>query len=100
MDYPVLRYLAKEAGELQTLGFFLDLTGTLAGRKSLKKAAQELIDRRVKYSEPFFRNGSPNKYVAALADRRTPPLARKWHFTMNMDMDDFRTFFRKFDRDH
>ena len=95
LNYPRLRFLAKEAGRARILGFFLDLTGALTGRAHLKDLAADLLDRRVKRDEPFFKVPT-SEYAAMLANRKNPPLARKWHFTVNMDMNDFRSFFLKF----
>lgn len=95
MNYARLRYWAKEAKATRTLGFFLDLTHALQGRSRFKKMANELLDRRVKQNEPFFKTSS-TKYAMMLAHRKTPSLARKWHFTMNMSLNDFRSVFEKF----
>lgn len=95
LNFPLLRHLSKEQKETRTLGFFLDLTGTLSRKTRFKKLAAELFDRRVKRDAPFFQT-SRSRYARILARRRTPPLARKWRFTMNLDMSDFRSVFDKF----
>ncbi len=90
-----LRQRATELNEKQTLGFFLDLTGTLANDRQLRSFAQTLKDRRVRRVRDFF-NGPRGKYSRYLADQRTPRVAKEWHFRMNMDMDNFRNFYSKF----
>lgn len=90
-----LRQRATELNEKQTLGFFLDLTGTLANDRQLRSFAQTLKDRRIKKVRDFF-EGPHGKYSRHLADQRTPQVAKDWHFRMNMDMDNFRTFYSKF----
>lgn len=95
LNYPRLRYLAKEANQTRTLGFFLDLTGALSKKIAFRTMAAELLDQRVKLDEPFFKT-STTRYESMLANRKTPKLARKWHFTMNMEMGAFRSFFEKF----
>ena len=95
LDLERLRQRATELKEKQTLGFFLDLTGTLANDRHLRAFAQTLKDRRVKKVREFF-EGPHGKYSRRLADQRTPQVARDWHFRMNMDMDNFRTLYSKF----
>ncbi|MFH1018592.1 MAG: winged helix-turn-helix domain-containing protein [Pseudomonadota bacterium] len=95
LNYPLLRYLSRERKQTRTLGFYLELTGVLSHKSRFKKLAAEFQDRRVKRQEPFF-EVSTSKYAQALAHKRTPRLARKWHFLMNLDMDDFRSLFEKF----
>lgn len=90
-----LKQLAAELNEKQTLGFFLELTGALSNDRQLRSFAQTLKDRRVKKVRDFF-DGPHGKYSRYLAEQRTPPVARDWHFRMNMDMDNFRHFYSKF----
>lgn len=90
-----LRQEATALNEKQTLGFFLELTGTLASDRHLRSFAQTLRDRRVRRVRDFF-EGPHGKYSRELANRRTPQVAKDWHFRMNMDMDNFRTFYSKF----
>lgn len=90
-----LRQRATELNEKQALGFFLDLTGTLASDRRLRSFAQTLKDRRIRKVRDFF-EGPHGKYSRELAEQRTPQVARDWHFRMNMDMDNFRTLYSKF----
>jgi len=90
-----LTALATGLNEKQTLGFFLDLTGTLANDHRLRSFAQTLRDRRVKRVRNFF-DPHPGKYAQKLADQRSPQIARDWLYRMDMDMDNFRQFYSKF----
>lgn len=90
-----LKQIATELNEKQTLGFFLELTASLANDRQLRSFAQTLKDRRVKKVRDFF-EGPQGKYSQRLANQRTPPVANRWHFRMNMDMDNFRHFYSKF----
>lgn len=90
-----LRQRATELNEKQTLGFLLDLTGTLSNDRQLRSFARTLKDRRIKRVRDFF-EGPHGKYSRYLAEHRTSQVAKDWHFRMNMDMDNFRTFYSKF----
>ena len=90
-----LKHRACALKEKQTLGFFLDLTGELARDKRFRAFAQTLRDRRVRRVRDFF-EGPHGKYSQDLANRRTPQLARDWHFRMDMDMENFRNMYTKF----
>jgi hypothetical protein len=37
-----------------------------------------------------------SKYQSRLAEERTPAVARRWGFRMNMDLDSFRSLFDRF----
>jgi len=54
VDVRKLAFYAGVAGETQTLGFFLDLTGMLARRPALREAARSYRDRRVRRRREFF----------------------------------------------
>ncbi len=95
LDLARLKHRARSLKEQQTLGFFLDLTGELARDKRLQAFAQTLRDRRVRRVRDFF-EGPHGKYSQDLASRRTPQLARDWHFRMDIDMENFRSIYSKF----
>ena len=95
LNLELLRQRAFALKEKQTLGFFLDLTGTLANDPRLRSFAQTLKDRRIRRVRDFF-EGPHGKYSQYLANQRTPQLANDWHFRMDMDMDNFRQFYSKF----
>lgn len=94
LDHGRLVEEATRRDERQTLGFFLELTGRLAGDSGLVAAARDLRDRRRKRPRLFF--GKPHGPMAlAAARRKTPRLARKWGYLMNMGLDAFASAFEK-----
>jgi hypothetical protein len=95
LDFSLLRRLARERGQGRTLGFFLDLTAELSGDRSLAREARPLLRearRRVRASQ-FFKPRSATE--RRLAELKTPPVARRWGFRMNMSADSFASMFRK-----
>src|SRR5262249_49168876 len=86
---------AREKGEKQALGFFLELTGQLSGDRRFARWAKSLRDRRVTSVHDFF--DFPAAYGSQkLAKQRTPRVAEKWGFRLNMDLETFDSLFRKF----
>jgi hypothetical protein len=80
--------------ERQALGFLLELTGLLAKDPRLASLAKPLRDRRRTRPRPFFARAQ-GRMALALARRKTPALARRWGYLMNMDLDSFASAFRK-----
>lgn len=95
LDLPRLEYLARKQGVLPVLGFFLDMTGSLTRNPGLRADARRLMDRRRKRMEPFFVRRKFSEFENRLAEANTPPVARSWHFLMNMAMDSFESLFQK-----
>lgn len=93
LDVERMRAAASLLGEKHTVGFFLDLTGTLGRDSSLKERAKRFRDRRRKTAQNFFL-GKHSTRSRQLADSRSPRVAREWHFRMNMTMDTFASTFR------
>ena len=89
-----LVHRAGQKNERQTLGFFLELTGLLSGERSLVAEARPLRDKRRRAPHPFFALDR-NPRALELARDATPPLARKWGYLMNLDMETFRSAFAK-----
>jgi hypothetical protein len=95
LDYGLLRRLARERGQGRTLGFFLDVTAELSGDRSLAREARPLrreARRRVRASQ-FFKLRSATE--RRLAELKTPAVARRWGFRMNMSADSFASMFGK-----
>jgi hypothetical protein len=95
VDFPLLRRLAKERGQGRTLGFFLDLTAELSGDEALAREARPLkaeVRRRARASQFFKLQSSMERRLAEL---KTPPVARRWGYRMNMSQDSFASMFRK-----
>jgi hypothetical protein len=95
MDWARLVAAATQRDERQTLGFFLALAGRLGGDRRLTAAARRLRDGRLRWPRLFF----PSDAAAALTERvareRTPSLALRWGYWMNLGMDDFESVFTK-----
>lgn len=97
LDYAQLEYLANQLGEKQTLGFFLDLTAKLSGNHKMKRLATTLRDKRNKKTKPFFLSDEKaSDTKKKLLDLRTPKIAKKWCFQMNMTLESFESLFNKF----
>jgi hypothetical protein len=95
LDDARLVELARQAGEKQALGFFLELTSELSGDPRFSRWAKPLRDRRVRAVHDFF--DSPRSAEAlALAEAKTPDAARRWRYRMNMDKETFASLYRKF----
>lgn len=87
---------ATQLGERHALGFFLDLTAELSGDRRFATWAKALRDHRRTARHAFFSAASRSRRERRLADERTPPVARRWGWRMNMDLDAFRSTFDKF----
>ncbi|HVR02615.1 MAG TPA: hypothetical protein VMT47_10815 [Polyangia bacterium] len=88
-----LRRLARRANQARTLGFFLDLTGRLAGDEDLRSAAKALRPKHVPLTD-FFKTRS--ELERTLAEANTPEVARDWGYRLNMGMDSFESLLAKF----
>lgn len=97
LDFHVLKQESRKLDNKHRVGFFLDLAGELSQDKVLKNAAKDFFDSRNKLQKPFFVN--PSKYSLRLAEERTPDLARKWGWSMNMGLDAFESTYQKFRND-
>jgi hypothetical protein len=85
---------ARRHGEKQALGFFLETAAELGGDPALTRWAEKLRDHRVRAAKDFF-HGSRSRYARRLAELHTPPVARRWHYRLNMGIDSFETSFRR-----
>ena len=88
-----LRREAERRGQTRVLGFFLDLTTKLSGETMFAAAAAKLYARAPAKPTQFFRPTTWRE--RRLAELRTPAVARKWRFRMNMPMDSFVSMFEK-----
>lgn len=89
-----LVHAATRRNERQALGFFLELTGRLGGDPQWASLSDRLRDRRRSREQPFFA-GRKGHMAMALARKRTPPLALRWGYLMNMSLDTFASVFAK-----
>jgi len=93
LDPERLLLLARDAGEKAAVGFFLDLTGMLARDPRLRGWANRFRDRRRRVQRPFF--VGETRFARLLAERNTPPLARRWGFRMNLPQAAFASTYGK-----
>ena len=94
LDHVRLVHEATRRNELQALGFFLELTGRLGGDPRLSALSRRLRDRRRSRARQFFARPHGRMALAA-ARRKTPPVARRWGYLMNMGLDSFASAFAK-----
>jgi DNA-binding transcriptional ArsR family regulator len=94
LDYERLQRAATLRDERQALGFYLELTGLLGGDRRLARCASGLRDRRRTALRPFFSAGR-GPFARAAAREKSPALARRWGFLMNMELESFSATFRK-----
>ena len=95
-NFEFIRNLAQQAGELGTLGFFLELTAELTGSDYFASLAEQLSEHRGDTVRNFFVPVRKSKYARQLDELNTPDVARKWNFRMNMNKDSFSSLFNKF----
>lgn len=93
IDWTDLKERARRMNLRSELGMLLDLTGTVAGLPELRAHAEELADAR-RTRVRFFPEVS-GSYERRLAEHRSPPSAKRWHFAMNMTEESFRDLVRK-----
>jgi hypothetical protein len=96
LDPTVLRVVARRLGERHGVGFFLALTAELSGDDRLRQWARPMRDHRRTLTRDFFFAASSSKLQRGLAEERTPDVARRWGFRMNMDVESFRSLFERF----
>jgi hypothetical protein len=92
LDYGHLVRAATERDEAPALGFLLELTGFLGGDPRLTALATPLHDRRRARLRSYFPQAQ-GRIAQALARKRTPPLARRWGYLMNMELESFASAF-------
>lgn len=94
LNFARLRDLANARGQGRVLGFFLELTSRLSGDPSFARSARPLRPLEPRQNAiQFFAVRS--KLERRIAEARTPEVAKRWDFRMNMDLDSFASMFRK-----
>lgn len=93
LDYERLLREAKLRGRARELGFFLELTAKLSGEPAFESAAEKLRVRPLRRPVQFFQPTTWRE--RKLAELRTPDVARKWSYRMNMPMGVFESMFEK-----
>jgi hypothetical protein len=95
LRFDELTRVARLEGEGATLGLFLDLTSQLTNDGELGEVARTLEDTRAPATTFFFTGAAATAAGRELAETRTPAVARRWRFLMNMPFESFETLFRK-----
>jgi len=97
--FSLLKHWARTLGVTTATGMFVDLAGDLGNNPRLRREARRFRDGRVSRQHDFFvSDTSPT--ARAVAKLNTPPLAKRWHFVMNMPLDSMRSVFDKQARAH
>jgi hypothetical protein len=92
LDARSVARLSTRPEDKHAFGFFLELTGELGGDRRLLGIAESLRDERLKSLRNFFQLPTMRRRDPV----RSFPLAAKWGFQMNMELDSFRSVFEKF----
>jgi transcriptional regulator with XRE-family HTH domain len=108
LDFDRLLKEGERLGQARTLGFFLDLTSQLSSDLTFESAAAKLrlgsrtLGSKTLGSKTLRSLSRPTQFFQPttlrerkLAELRTPDVARKWGFRMNMGMDSFESMFEK-----
>ncbi len=86
--------LALEHSEKAAVGFFLDLTAELSGDRRFSKWARLFRDRRVHARRLFFHTRAASLAAASQPDR-SPSVAHRWGFRLDLPVEDFESLFAK-----
>lgn len=97
LDFDTLKHESWKMGNKHRVGFFLELAGKLGSDRLLTEAAGDFMDHRYKVPKQFFHKQS--RLSEQAAEMRTPDLARKWGWRMNMGFDAFESTYKKFRRE-
>jgi hypothetical protein len=92
VDWTKLEEQARTGQVLETLGMVVELTADLAHLPELGLRAQRWWAPHAQ-ARPFFRRR--NAFDSELAEERTPRVARKWGFLMNLGEDSFRSLLER-----
>jgi hypothetical protein len=93
LDWAEIREEARRRKLKSELGFLIEMSAGLLGDPAMGSETTSLIDRR-RRSMRFFPLVK-NSYEEELARRRSPELARRWGFWMNVSQDSFRSLLDK-----
>lgn len=97
VDLRELEAQCRRLGQKRALGFLLSLTGGLLRDRSLVDHAERLRDARTRKAVDFFLLPRGPR-AQALRVHKTPGVARRWLFTINMPFRSFRSLLHKFQR--
>jgi hypothetical protein len=89
LDWSALKELARRRKLKAELGMLLELTSQLTERPAFAAMAEDLRDRR-RTARRYFPHAK-SAYERALAEQRSPKVARRWGFFMNLSEESFRS---------
>src|SRR4051812_38886743 len=92
LDWSKLETSVQDQDSLALLGMLTELTASLAGVPELGEKARRLW-RPPRETRHLFR--PRNEFDRELAEHRSPEVARKWGFLMNIGEDSFRALFER-----
>lgn len=95
LDRDRLEAVARARHQKQAVGFVLALAARLGHDARVARWSARLRDRRVTALRPFFEVPT-TRAAERTAERRTPELARRWGFSMSLQLEDFQSQFDKF----
>lgn len=93
LDFIELRGHVKTREQERAFGFFLELTGELSGDTKLTHEARRFRPERRSRPIPFF--AAASKEERKLSEERTPDVARRWLFLMDVGIERFEAAFRE-----
>jgi hypothetical protein len=85
---------AREHSEKAAVGLFLDLTAELSGDHRFADWARAFRDRRRHAKRPFFHTRAAALQASTQPDR-SPGVARRWGYRLDLPLEDFRSLFEK-----
>jgi len=88
-DGSALRNVDAAPETKHVVAFFLELAGQLGGDRRLVGLAESMRDNRLTQERPFF-------YAMKPGSARELPAAKHWGFSINIELDSFRSLFDKF----
>jgi len=89
LDGSSLRNIDAAPETKHVVAFFLELAGQLGGDRRLVGLAEFMRDNRLTQERPFF-------YTMKPGTARELPAAKHWGFSINVELDSFRSLFDKF----
>ncbi|MBI5545690.1 MAG: hypothetical protein HY901_17520 [Deltaproteobacteria bacterium] len=89
LDWQALKQGARRRKLKAELGLLVELTADLLDRPELCRQVADLHDRRRRV--PRFYPVARSDYERRLAKERSPAVARRWGFLMNMSVESFRS---------
>jgi len=93
LDSAELKKAAQLSAQEAALGFLLELTADLAGKPSLGRLAT--LFEHARNQEPTYFFEPRGERDRKLMQLRTPEVARRWGFFLNMPKDDFSSLLKK-----